>query len=200
MNGLTAGFGRLVVMDNPPPENPLPEVVDHIAATELYHLSMEKREQALFDVHGINEDSKDAETQEFLNDRLARMEQSLIHHIAPHDKQAYEMAMTQDAAYVQNPEFRLMFLRCDRFDPDKAAVRFAKHFQAKLELFDSDLLCKDIVQDDLDEDGALKCLYSGWTQELPVRDISGRLVSVTFQQVLDEEIPVDEKVCFSLVQ
>jgi hypothetical protein len=195
VDGLTAGFGRLVVMDNPPPQDPPPAVVDHITATELNELSMAKREEALFDVHGIREGHESQETPEFLNDRLAQMEKALNHDIAPLDRQAYDMAMAQNAAYVQNPEFRLMFLRCDMFDPVRAAIRFARHFQAKLELFDSDLLCKDIAQDDLDEDGALKCLYSGWTQELPIRDISGRLVSVTFQQVLDEEMPVEEKVC-----
>lgn len=196
MVGLTLGFGRLAVMDNPPPDNPRPEVVDQITAAELYQLPVEKREKALYDVHGINEDNKNRETAEFLNYCLKQMEKVLSDQIAPLDKQAYDIAVAQNAAYVQDPDFRLMFLRCELFDPLKAAVRFTRHFQAKLELFDRALLCKDITQDDLEEDGALKCLYSGWTQELPLRDISGRLVSITFQQVLDEGIPVEEKVNF----
>jgi hypothetical protein len=194
MNGLTAGFRRLVVMDNPPPNNPPSSFVDQITAKELNQLSMERREEALFDVHGIREGHVEQETCEFLNDHLRQMDKALNHSILPSDRQAYDMAMAQDATYVQNPDFRLMFLRCDLFDPVKAATRFARHFQAKLELFDSHLLCKDITQDDLNEDGALKCLYSGWTQELPIRDISGRLVSISYQQVLDEDIPVEEKV------
>jgi hypothetical protein len=84
-------------------------------------------------------------------------------------------------------------LRADDYDPYKAALRLVRHFESKLNLFGEELLCKDITQDDLDEE-TLKCLYSGWIQDLPVRDMAGRVVNVAFKKLQDLDIPVKAKV------
>ena len=53
--------------------------------------------------------------------------------------------------YVNRRDFRLMFLRADRFHPGKAAMRIVQHFEFKLELFGYEKLAKQITFDDLDE-------------------------------------------------
>jgi hypothetical protein len=204
MNNLTNSFSQQlrIVMDNPPPENPRVEDIEKMAASEMNQLSMESREQILYDLHGISEMTirEIDETPEFIRDRLQKLRLSIDEDIPSADKVAYDVAVTRDPQYVHNPTFQLQFLRSDFFDPCRAAVRYTKHFQAKLELFGEELLCKDITQDDLDtvHHGAIKCLYSGWIQELPTRDVSGRLVSVLFNKAMDPALSPEDKVGFPL--
>ena len=51
--------------------------------------------------------------------------------------------------YVENQAFPLRFLRAERFDAQKAAVRLVRNFQMKLDLFGKELLVKEITQQDL---------------------------------------------------
>ena len=45
-----------------------------------------------------------------------------------------------------------MFLRAERFDAPKAAIRLVNHFEGKLVLFGEDKLVKRITLDDLEEE------------------------------------------------
>ena len=56
--------------------------------------------------------------------------------------------------------------------------------KAKLELFGRDLLCKNIRQKDLTPD-AQKALMEGSLQAMPVRDCTGRLVTILLQDLAD---------------
>jgi hypothetical protein len=136
-----------VVVDNPPPENPRAEDVDKITAVSLNELSMESREQVLYDLHGISKATIDVETADFLCAKLQALEVAIQH--TP-DKSAYDMAVSINPQYVADPAFRAKFLRAESYDVPRTAIRYIKHFQAKLELFDASLLCKDITQDDLE--------------------------------------------------
>jgi hypothetical protein len=180
-------------MDNPPPENPRVEDVEKIAANEMNQLSMESREQILYDLHGVSE-KMPHETPDLLQSKLHEL-QIALDLIPDEEKEAYNLATMLNPAYVSNRDFRLKFLRADLFDASRAAIRFTKHFQAKLELFGDDLLSRDITQDDLEKlgDKTLECLYSGWFQELPIRDISGRLISVMAQKSRDPTWTAEEK-------
>jgi hypothetical protein len=150
-----------------------------LTAKELSQLSAREREQTYYDIHGISEKTNE-ENPEFIAQRLAQLQEVLDRKL-PNQK-AYDMALKINPNYVNNYSFRLKFLRSDDFDANKAAIRLAKHFDSKLELFGKEILCKDIEQDDLDE-GSLKCLYSEWMQQLPVRDTSGRFVLVGFPRI-----------------
>lgn len=194
MNSLSASFSRrLNVVDNPPPENPRLEDIEKFAASEMNQLSMNEREQVLYDLHGISEKIP-VETPEFLLAKLQEMEEA-IQNISDDDKEVYNTALLIDPLYVKNAQFRLKFLRADLFDAAAAAMRYTKHYQAKLELFGRHLLCKDITQDDLqeDEEGTLDCIYSGWLQDLPIRDISGRVVSFMFQKAREPKWTAEAK-------
>ena len=148
--------------------------IDSMVAQEMLKLSMEDREKVYYDVHGVS--SPIQETPELIQNSLEQLDHELKQ--VEHDFPAYQKALSMDSAYVQNPKFRLMFLRADRMDPKLAAQRIGRHFQAKLELFRSELLVKDITQDDLDAE-AIKSLYDGSSQSLPERDRAGRLIIVS---------------------
>ena len=84
-----------------------------------------------------------------------------------------------DPTYVQNPEFRLMFLRADLFDAKSAALRLIRHFEVKRDLFGVEKLTFEITQDDLDKE-AMESLYVGYQQGLRMPDKSNRIVGFWF--------------------
>lgn len=92
---------------------------------------------------------------------------------------AYGIAESQSPAYVQDMEFRLMFLRSVRFNATLATELFFRFLEHKLELFGNAKLCSKIKLEDLDKEDA-KFLKTGSHQVLPVRDIAGRLIIVHF--------------------
>jgi hypothetical protein len=179
-----------------PPENdPRPEEADTLLANEMNRLSVQERENIMYDLHAILNIKE--ETPEFCSSKLEELEKELSLNTC---KPAFDMAFLQDPTYVQNRGFRLMFLRSDNFDAKKTAARLIRHFASKLELFGAPLLCKNITQDDLSE-GELECLYSGYLQQLPFRDRAGRIVLVLNPNVSPNQ-PVEDKVlvitCFCM--
>jgi hypothetical protein len=152
---------------------PEEEDMDNLIATDMTRLSMEERDQVLHDVHGVSNDME--ETPELIEESLAQSIEEL--ETIKEKKEAFDLAKSQNLQYVDNPTFRLQFLRSDLFHVGKAALRMVRHFQVKLELFGPEKLTKDITQDDL-EDGDMKNLYSGQSQILPLRDQAGRCISI----------------------
>lgn len=92
--------------------------------------------------------------------------------------EAYQMARTQNEDYVDNPNFKIGFLRAERYNTLKAAHRLLLHFQEKLELFGPEKLTKDIEWDDLCEVAKWYHQHAGGVQLLPKRDKAGRLVVI----------------------
>jgi len=144
--------------------------IDSIIAQQMMKLSVEDREKVYSDVHGVKEGKK--ENEEMIQDGLDSMQREIekLQH-----KEAYDMACTKDQKYVESRSFQLAFLRADSFDARKAAIRFVRHFQVKLDLFGEEKLVMDIVQDDLDRD-TMGALYSGTGQILDTTDSAGRCI------------------------
>lgn len=113
-------------------------------------LSVEEREQALAELHGVVDNLK--ESPELVESSLGQLETEISK--IKDRRSAYDRAMFLSPQYVSNRDFRLMFLRCERYNAQKAAVRLIKHFETKLELFGLDRLGRDVRFDDLDEDAA----------------------------------------------
>ena len=153
---------------------PSPSETNSLIAQQLSALSTQDREQVYYDVHGVTDDIN--ETPEFIQESLKSLELALA---GIQEKQSYEKALKIDEAYVHNTDFRLKFLRAERFDAKAAALRLVRFFEVKSDLFGDELLCKDLVQDDLDE-ATLRELYSGFAQIMPVRDRAGRAVCLMF--------------------
>ena len=95
------------------------------------------------------------------------------------DTYAYRIAMEQNHAYVEDRNFRLMFLRAEKYNSQEAAERMLRFFTLKLRLFGKDLLSKDILYQDLPEDDIL-VLKTGFLQFCPLRDRAGRKVFIVF--------------------
>ena len=148
--------------------------IDAETAIHLSKLSIQDREKVYFDVHGVRDEIQ--ETPELLEKSLTKLEKKLK---KVKNKSAYDEAKQMDSEYVMDNDFRLKFLRADRFDSKQAALRLARHFQAKLELFGKEKLVSNITQDDLDTN-SLCVLNYGYPQLLPLRDRAGRIVCVWF--------------------
>jgi hypothetical protein len=149
-----------------------PEDVDSLVAQAMANLSTKERDQVLHDIHGVSDETM--ETPEIIAQSLEQLQEE-IQQIE--NKEAYDLARSQNPNYVHNRHFELRFLRADLFDIRNAALRLVQHFKVKLDLFGRDRLVKDISQEDLSEND-MRNLYSGYFQTLPLRDPAGRLISV----------------------
>jgi hypothetical protein len=150
----------------------------------LNELSHQERDQAFEDLHGVSPTIN--ETPELIEKALFEMEKYLQETVIPSSTNsnnrshsstaAYALAQSIDMAYVHDPKLRLRFLRADRFDVTKAALRLIGWFQWKLELFGQDKLCQEHIRlEDLDDNGRAMA-QSGRVQVLPSRDHRGRAV------------------------
>ena len=90
-------------------------------------------------------------------------------------KTAYRFAREQNPTYVQDPTFLVAFLRSERYQVNKAALRFRRFLEEKLGLFGLQKLTSDILLHDLGTDG-LRILQIGNLQILPHRDQAHRRV------------------------
>jgi hypothetical protein len=164
------------------------EEPDALLAKELNRLSMQEREKVLYDVHGVAEVMP--EGSEFVSTRLIQLELEIAKIT---EKAAYNQALMQDPNFVKNRNFRIRFLRAERFVAAEAAVRMVRHFQYKMELFGAGKLVKDIKIEDLDSED-IKVLESGFIQLLPVRDRAGRAV-MCWNPILRGYNGIEQKVC-----
>ena len=156
-----------------PKQDPMPEEVDAVLAKQMTKLSVRERENIYFDLHGVHNTVEEPES--LLEEKLKELRHELSQ---IREKQAYDFASAQSRAYTEDRNFRLCFLRAENWNPAKTALRLTRHFKMKLELFGADLITSEITQSDLTEDD-LALLYSGYVQNLPFRDASGRSVIVT---------------------
>lgn len=161
---------------------------DALIAKQMTELTRQEREKVYHDLHGISEEIE--ETPPLIKGTLEELDRELK---ALPDKDAYEMAKSMNPKYVEDPKFRLRFLRADLFDAKKAALRLTRHFQAKLELFGKDKLSRDIVQDDLCKED-MNTLYSSFAQILPMRDQAGRVIAMTVPHPKNRAFSCENKV------
>ena len=149
-----------------------PNELHALLAKEMAKLSLTEREQVYHDVHGVA-DVID-ETPEMLSRSLEKLEDEICK--IP-NKATYELAMLQNEEYVSNRDFRLRFLRADRFNIKQAAHRMVRHFEVKLEFFGKEMLARDIRLKDLNADD-IKVMESGFAQLCPLRDRAGRAIPI----------------------
>jgi hypothetical protein len=153
-----------------------------LIAHALGRLSLEERDKAYHDMHGVADEVH--EEPEFLarklneiRDALLKLKSKLNHA----STRALRLAETINPGYVKSRNFLLSFLRADRFDANQAAGRITRYLDWKLKLFGEVKLCKDITLDDLQEED-LTTMKKGISQRLPERDRAGRSVWVFFVQ------------------
>jgi hypothetical protein len=95
-------------------------------------------------------------------------------------KVAYNQAIEDLVEYVEDPKFRLIFLRADSYDARKAAQRLVSFLDEKLKRFGPEALTRQLTIDDLS--GNAKSLFAkkGVFQVLPTRDSSDRAILVAY--------------------
>lgn len=180
--------------------DPAPKAAPQLIAECLQSLPMEERENIVRDLYGIEKveatfsgttnhvtgeypiTTQEEEDEKFLDQKLLEMDDHLkrIRKVNAWNLKlaALELAESQNLEYTQDRRFRLKFLRCDRFDPSRAAGRLIRFFDWKLELFGEAKLTRDITLDDLTKEDRA-ALKKGYFQRLPVRDRAGRAITVT---------------------
>jgi hypothetical protein len=155
-----------------PQEATNPDFIDSVIAKQMSRLSVQDREKAYMDVHGVSDQVE--ETPEMVERGLVQLESEIL---LLKDRAAYDLAESMDPNYTRNRDFRLAFLRTELFDSQQAALRLMRHFQTKLDLFGRDRLVMDITQDDLEKDDMVT-LYSGYCQSLSATDRAGRIIGL----------------------
>ena len=142
---------------------------EKLLASELSKLSVQERAEAFDDVHCVGEELK--ETPELIERSLAEFEQ-VVQRERSH---VYHMAWNQNSAYVEDPSFRLKFLRANMHDVD-SSVRQMMHFlQLKATYFGNDKVAREITLDDLDKED-MEVLLSGLWHIQEERDRTGRVI------------------------
>ena len=137
---------------------------------EILNLSPEDRLSALRDVYGIADDTE--ETPEFLRSKLEELNEKISE---IEESEACEMASFICPQYADSPEFRLLFLRAESFDVEKAAKRMVKYWDRKVQLFGSDRAFRALSMLDFDKEDTV-ALEKGGLQILPTRDEAGRAI------------------------
>ena len=147
--------------------------VDATLAQDLNQLSLQERETAYEELHGVAPEIE--ETPELVSEHLAMLQTELM---KIQDKPAYDLAYQMDSSYIDSRKFRLMFLRAERFDAKLAAQRLVTFLEKKRHFFGDDSLVRSLNQrQDLTPDD-LATMKAGANQILTVRDNSGRMVIV----------------------
>jgi len=85
--------------------------------------------------------------------------------------------MAMGSEFIHTRDFRIKFLRAERYDAAKAAVRLCKCLHCLQKWYGDFALVRPLYLTDLEEQ-SLKFLKEGYSQLLPTRDRSGRRVIV----------------------
>ena len=162
-----------------------PDDVDAILTEELNQMTFQEREKIYDELHGV--DNVLQETEQLVATALKEMDLALQR--IP-NKFIYEKARRINAHYVEDPSFRLMFLRSDYFNPEQAARRLLKFLENKVKFFGDETLARPIYLSDLNNDD-IEFLKSGIVQLVPARDRSGRVILSDFNMDPSFEQPKD---------
>lgn len=150
------------------------ETAERILAQEFDKLSVEEHEKVLFDLYGSDlPEEKDFEDPMMVHRKLVELDVALgkiVH------KPAFDQAFRLHPAYVQDRSFRLMFLRAQDYDAQKAAEQMVLHFRVKRDLFPEEkMLARPIQLSDLTPEDN-NCIGSGCIQIAPSKDSAGRTI------------------------
>jgi hypothetical protein len=149
------------------------ESIDSFLAKELNRLSLAEREKAYYDLHGVADVIE--ETPAGVDKCLADLEDEICK--LEDNKNAYEMAKKVNPEYICGREFRLKFLRAERFVPKNAATRLVGFLEEKLKLFGPKPLARELLLSDLNQDDMV-LLRAGYFSIVPLTDSAGRGITV----------------------
>lgn len=138
-------------------------------AAEMNKLSFQEISKALDDVHCVGEDIH--EDEDMIRRSLAEFDQQA----KARRNRYFELAMTQDKAYIEDEDFCLKFLRANFFDVNRSVGQMMSFLQYKARYFGEDKLGRDIALSDLSQED-VDLMRSGILHQQKGRDRSGRVV------------------------
>jgi hypothetical protein len=138
--------------------------------TEVASLSEEEKARTVRDLYG--RECPVVETDDRLASSTLQLRQAM-ESLPLSSKHSYMDAVARCPEHADDPNFMLMFLRCEEFDVAKAAIRMATYWDKKVELFGQDRAFRRLTLADFDEDDG-EALRLGGTRLFPVRDEAGR--------------------------
>mmetsp|Transcript_44787 Transcript_44787/g.108195 ORF Transcript_44787/g.108195 Transcript_44787/m.108195 type:complete len:553 (-) Transcript_44787:953-2611(-) len=144
--------------------------VDVLLTQGMTRLTFEELQQEQEDLHGVSATISEEKVEvqvllDTLDEHLNGMKMGT----------AFAFAESLNRDFCQNYDFRMMFLRANRYDPKVAAKQIIKFLDIKLELFGLEKLTEEITLKDLTLEDK-KHLLSGSMQLLPSTDRAGRRI------------------------
>ncbi|CAJ1964106.1 unnamed protein product [Cylindrotheca closterium] len=153
---------------------------EDILASELTKLSLQERTEALHDIHCVGQDLK--ETPELVQELLAQFDQTVKQQ--QQHEQTYEMIeKSHQRAYIEDPSFRLKFLRSNKHNVDKAVSQMLHFLRNKIKYFGNGCIGREITFDDLNEEDR-ELLLSGIYHIQKDKDQSGRSVMYMLTELI----------------
>ncbi|CAJ1936553.1 unnamed protein product [Cylindrotheca closterium] len=156
---------------------PAMKQTEELLASEMSQLSVEERSKAMDDLHCVGEEIQ--ETPEMIQKSLAEFQEAVKKERNP----IYEMAFNQNRAYVEDPTFRLRFLRAKLYNVREAVRKMMLLLECKAKFFGHDKVARDITLDDLSEEDK-QLMLSGLYHIQDGRDQNGRLILHFFGKML----------------
>ena len=176
------------------------EQVSYMMASELNSLTVGQRATVLEDVHGVGDLPAEELDPSLMQSKLQQMDVAL--HSIP-NKPAFDEAQRlcggKPNGLVNDPSFRIRFLRAERYNAHDAAHRMVNNLAAISETFGQEGLVRPLYLSDMmldrENQGLDAFLFSGnFFQVMPFRDRLGRRIVVrSGNKILGESYNSDYK-------
>mmetsp|Transcript_698 Transcript_698/g.1258 ORF Transcript_698/g.1258 Transcript_698/m.1258 type:complete len:507 (-) Transcript_698:1067-2587(-) len=153
---------------------------ERMLAQAMSSLPTAERDKIIEEVHGVYKPIE--EEAGFVSKKLAALDSE----ISMHKNDAYEIALKQNRSFVEDYDFRLMFLRSEGFVASAACNRMMQFLKLKQIYFGEGKITKDITFLDLSEDDILS-LRTGAIQVLSEKDRSGRAVVAVLPSLWNQQ-------------
>lgn len=150
--------------------------IEDFLAAEFSQLSAEEKTKALSDMYCVEDlNENPGMAQQSLVDFEIRLQNGMF--------PIYEAAWNQNRAYVEDPLFRLKFLRANMYDVSKSVNQLVNFLGHKATYFGLDKLARDITLHDLNQED-MDLMLSGFYHIQDGEDQSGRVVVYMLNHLL----------------
>lgn len=139
-------------------------------AFQMTQLSYEERNEAIYDLHCVGGEL--VETPDMVDKLLAEFDYAIKHQ----KNETYQLAVAQNRSYVEDPAFRLKFLRANMHDVSRAVRQMVSFLEQKAVHFGIEKVAQHITIDDLTNEEREFMQSSGSFRISEGRDRSGRVV------------------------
>eukprot|EP00536_Pseudo-nitzschia_multiseries_P002429 jgi/Psemu1/251623/estExt_Genewise1Plus.C_320072 len=174
------------------------DTIAELLSRSLLRLKLQDRNAIREELHGVRTLAPE-ESPELIHDSLIQMNEQLDAILLASSKEGYQHAFEQARClpdtFVNDREFRLKFLRCDLFDPARAADRMINYLDYLLYVFGQRALREPLKANFFVKEEAA-ALREGNIQLLPFRDQSGRRVLVLLRGSLSYSPSLRVKLIF----